>query len=161
MKVYKLHYVTRLPIRITEAWEFFSSPGNLPLITPPSMRFEVISEVPPKIYGGMVALYRLRPMFGIPVQWMTVITNVDEPRLFVDEQRFGPYKLWHHEHFFREVQGGVEVEDLVYYALHFGVLSRLVNRLLVSKELARVFEFRRKALHDRFGGDLRADKRLT
>jgi ligand-binding SRPBCC domain-containing protein len=151
MKVYKLHYFTRLPIGIEEAWEFFSSPGNLSLITPPEMRFEVTSDLPRKVYAGMVALYRLRPLLGIPARWMTIITHVDEPNLFVDEQRFGPYRLWHHEHFFREVPEGVEIEDLIYYALPMGPLGRLANRLMVARQLKRVFLFREKALQDRFG----------
>jgi ligand-binding SRPBCC domain-containing protein len=115
------------------------------------MRFEVASEVPEKVYAGMVAIYRLRPMFGIPSSWVTLITQVDEPRLFIDEQEFGPYKFWHHEHSFREVKGGVEAGDLVYYALPLGIFGRMAHKLVVERQLRSVFEYRREALEKRFG----------
>ncbi|HUK92271.1 MAG TPA: SRPBCC family protein [Blastocatellia bacterium] len=151
MKLHKLHYVARLPIAIGQAWDFFSSPANLSLITPPEMQFQVLSDLPDRIYGGMISIYRLRPMLGIPVGWVTEITHVDEPNLFVDEQRFGPYKFWHHEHSFRQVDGGVEIDDLIYYGLPMGSIGSLINLLVVRRQLKWVFEFRQRALEARFG----------
>jgi len=151
MKLHKLHYVARLPIAIGQAWDFFSSPANLSLITPPEMHFQVLSDLPDRIYAGMISIYRLRPMLGIPVGWVTEITHVDEPNLFVDEQRFGPYKFWHHEHSFRQVDGGVEIDDLIYYGLPMGSIGSLINLLVVRRQLKGVFEFRQRALEARFG----------
>ena len=151
MKLHKLHYVARLPIAIGQAWDFFSSPANLSLITPPEMQFQVLSDLPDRIYAGMISIYRLRPMLGIPVGWVTEITHVDEPNLFVDEQRFGPYKFWHHEHSFRQVDGGVEIDDLIYYGLPMGSIGSLINLLVVRRQLKWVFEFRQRALEARFG----------
>ena len=151
MKLHKLHYVARLPIAIGQAWDFFSSPANLSLITPPEMQFQVLSDLPDRIYAGMISIYRLRPMLGIPVGWVTEITHVDEPNLFVDEQRFGPYKFWHHEHSFRQVDGGVEIDDLIYYGLPMGSIGSLINLLVVRRQLKGVFEFRQRALEARFG----------
>lgn len=135
---------------IDQAWDFFSSPANLPKITPPNMKFEVICDLQPKVYAGMLSIYRLRPLFGIPITWVTEITHVNEPDVFIDEQRFGPYRMWHHQHFFREVEGGVEVEDIVHYALRFGVIGRAVAAGIVRRRLASLFAFRRKALDSAF-----------
>ena len=109
MKFFRLLEDQTLPIPLREAWDFFSDPGNLPRITPPWLGFEVTSEPPPRMYPGMVLTYRVRPLLGIPVSWMTEITQVSEPEYFIDEQRFGPYRLWHHEHRFEEAPGGYPV----------------------------------------------------
>ena len=123
-----LREVQRLPISVPEAWSFFSDPRNLPRITPPSLGLEVTSDLPGKMYPGMIVTYRVRPIPGVPVDWVTEITHVREPSLFVDEQRFGPYRFWHHEHHFREVEGGVEMVDLVLYALPLGGIGRVFGR---------------------------------
>lgn len=153
MKIYTLQAEQRLPIPITEAWEFFSDPGNLAKITPPAMRFRLTSDVRPPVHAGMIITYRVSPVAGVPVTWVTEITHVDAPRFFVDEQRFGPYRFWHHQHRFREVEGGTEASDLVHYALPraAGPVAWLVDRWIVRGQLARIFEFRRRALEERFG----------
>src|SRR5579871_2125627 len=116
---------------LEEAWSFFSDPNNLSTITPGNLRFEAVYPLPHVIYPGLVLVYRLRPMFNIPTTWVTEITHVREPSLFVDEQRMGPYRLWHHEHHFRAIEGGVEIEDLVHYALPFGPLGLIAENMLV------------------------------
>ena len=151
MKLYRVHRVQQLPLSLDEAWAFFSDPNNLPAITPPSLGFEVTSEPPGEMYAGMILTYRVRPLFGIPVSWVTEITHVRAPHFFVDEQRFGPYRFWHHEHHFRETGAGVEVEDLVHYALPFGWLGRAVNRLTVRRRLDEIFTYRGRILRERFG----------
>ncbi|MDR7418436.1 MAG: SRPBCC family protein, partial [Armatimonadota bacterium] len=135
MRLQSLRTVQRLPVSIAEAWAFFSDPRNLGRITPPWMRFEVLSPLPERAYAGLLITYRVRPVAGIPVTWVTEITHMREPHLFVDEQRFGPYRFWHHQHLFREVPGGVEMEDIVHYALPLGWLGRIVNRLVVAPRL--------------------------
>ena len=151
MKFFRLLEDQTLPIPQREAWDFFSDPGNLPRITPPWLGFEVTSEPPPRMYPGMVLTYRVRPLLGIPVSWMTEITQVSEPDYFIDEQRFGPYRLWHHEHRFETAAGGTRVIDTVHYALPAGPLSPLVDRLIVRRQLANIFGYRRRVLEERFG----------
>ncbi len=151
MKLHRLHTVQRLPIEMDEAWAFFSSPKNLPLITPPSLDFQTTNDVPEVMHTGTIITYTIRPMFGLRVRWTTEITHADAPRLFVDEQRFGPYRFWHHQHHFRAIDGGTEVEDLVHYALPFGPLGDLAHALTVRRKLEEVFAYRREALAQRFG----------
>lgn len=149
MKLHLLEREQRLPIPIGEAWAFFSDAANLARITPPDMGFEVTSKLPGRMYAGMIVTYRVRPLAGIPVTWVTEITHVDEPHLFVDEQRFGPYRFWHHQHHFREVEGGTEVSDIVTYALPPG--GGLLRPLLVAPRLAAIFDHRRRVLEATFG----------
>ena len=149
MKLHLLEREQRLPIPIDEAWAFFSDAANLARITPPDMGFEVTSKLPERMYAGMIVTYRVRPLAGIPVTWVTEITHLDEPRLFVDEQRFGPYRFWHHQHLFREIEGGTEVRDIVTYALPPG--GGLLRSLLVAPRLAAIFDHRRRVLEEMFG----------
>jgi ligand-binding SRPBCC domain-containing protein len=146
-----LHYVMRLPIGLSVAWDFFSDPRNLGRLTPPSLGIEIISEPPPRMHPGMIITYAIRPLLGIPVRWVTEITHVREPNLLVDEQRFGPYRFWHHQHHFREVEGGIEMEDLVHYGLPFGVIGRVLGGRYVRQQLAGVFSFRKTFLEETFG----------
>lgn len=150
--MYQLKTVQRLPIDMQTAWEFFSSPRNLSVITPPGMGFEVKTELLDKMYPGMFIKYKVRPIFGIPVTWVTEITHVEEGQFFVDEQRVGPYRIWHHQHFFKEIPGGVEMTDIVDYRLPFGILGDLVHPFLVGPRLKHIFDFRRKKLEELFGG---------
>lgn len=139
-----------LPIGRDEAWAFFSDPANLSAITPPEMGFEVTSPMPPSVYPGLMVTYRVRPLFGVPVQWVTEITHVDEGRYFVDEQRLGPYRVWHHEHHFDEVEGGILMRDLVHYSVPLGPVGDLVNRAVVRGRVEGIFAFRRGVLEQRF-----------
>jgi len=154
LKPYVLKEVQRLPISLPEAWRFFSDPRNLPRITPPSLGLEVTSDLPGKMYPGMVITYRVRPIPGVRVGWVTEITHVLEPSLFVDEQRFGPYRFWHHQHHFREIEGGVEMEDIVHYALPLGTIGRVFGGPLVRRRLAEIFAFRRRFLVREFGPEV-------
>jgi len=151
MRPSALREVQRLPISLPEAWSFFSDPRNLPRITPPSLGLEVTSDLPGVMYPGMIITYRVRPIPWISVGWVTEITHVREPVLFVDEQRFGPYRFWHHEHHFREVEGGVEMKDIVHYALPLGTIGRVFGGPLVRRRLERIFSFRRRFLVREFG----------
>jgi ligand-binding SRPBCC domain-containing protein len=151
MQLYQIHQTQRLPISIQDAWQFFSDPSNLRHITPPTLRFEVTSAPAARMYPGMIITYRITPIWGITRQWITEITHVIEPHLFVDEQRFGPYRFWHHQHLFREIAGGVEMQDVVHYAIPFGWLGRLLAARIVHKELQKIFEFRRDFLVQQFG----------
>lgn len=141
-----------LPITIEKGWEFFSNPKNLQHMTPDYMGLIVTSgNEDERMYSGMIFTYVVKPVFSIPMSWVTEITHVNEPHFFVDEQRFGPYKFWHHQHHLKEVPGGVEVRDIVNYKLYGGPLGRLLNTLFVQKQLDSIFTFRAKRLQDLFG----------
>ncbi|MBJ6723366.1 SRPBCC family protein [Geomesophilobacter sediminis] len=150
MKVFRLEQRQLLRIPIEEAWEFFGNPANLPLITPLDLGFRITSPPSERMYPGMMITYTVTPFAGFPIQWVTEITHAHAPTFFVDEQRFGPYRLWHHEHHFQTVPGGTEMTDLVHYGLPFGLLGRIVVPL-VRRRLSAIFEFRRQVLEDRFG----------
>ncbi|MFW6019365.1 MAG: SRPBCC family protein, partial [Bacteroidales bacterium] len=127
-----MHQINRkqvLPVGLQQAWEFFANPANLKTITPDYMGFDIISEPQSKMYEGMIITYKVSPMLNIPLNWMTEITHVHQPFYFVDEQRIGPYKIWHHQHHFREVEGGTEIIDQVDYQLPLGPLGKLANML--------------------------------
>jgi ligand-binding SRPBCC domain-containing protein len=146
MKLYCLHRTQYLPIQISEAWRFFSDPNNLAIITPSWLDFKMTCEAPEKIYAGLIVTYRIRPFLRVPVTWITEITQVREPHFFVDEQRFGPYRFWHHQHIFRENDNGITMEDIVHYALSYGALGRAMNKLWVNAKLNEIFDFRRQTL---------------
>jgi len=151
LNFFRLHETQRLPISLDEAWRFFSNPQNLKEITPPNLRLVVNNDIPSKMHPGMIVSYRVRPLLGIPINWVTEITHVEEGRLFVDEQRFGPYRFWHHQHHFNPIEGGVEMRDIIHYMLPLGPLSIIADRLIVRRQLNQIFSFRKEVLERRFG----------
>lgn len=148
--MYQLKRTQFIPADIDVCWEFFSNPNNLQKITPEYMRFQVLTEVPDTMYPGLMIAYKVRPVLGIPLNWLTEITQVEHHRFFVDEQRVGPYKIWHHEHHFKKVAGGVEMTDIVTYHLPLGFLGKLAHALFVGKQLDGIFEHRFKAVDQLF-----------
>jgi ligand-binding SRPBCC domain-containing protein len=132
-------------------WDFFSSPSNLKVITPDYMGFDVKTEVPERMYEGLIIAYTVKPLLGIPMEWVTEITHVKDNSFFVDEQRIGPYKMWHHEHHFREVEGGVEMTDIVSYVIPFGMIGKLFHPVLVKPKLEEIFAYRFKIVDNLFG----------
>ena len=146
MRIFQIKQIQMLPIALSEAWAFFCDPRNLGAITPDWLCFYIRSEVPPCMYPGLIIEYRIKALTSLPMSWVTEITHVVSPTYFVDEQRFGPYRFWHHQHHFREVGGGVEVTDIVHYAMPYGVLGLAVHKLVVAKKLEQIFEFRRRKL---------------
>lgn len=151
MKIYTFRSVQNLPITLDEAWEFISNPKNLKVITPDYMGFVTLSGDEKPLYAGQLIQYIVTPLLGIPMKWVTEITNVEEKRYFVDQQLFGPYSLWHHKHFVREIPGGVEMEDIVDYKVPMGILGQLVHPFLVKPKLNEIFEYRQKKLIALFG----------
>ena len=151
MKIYTLQSIQNLPISLEEAWEFISNPKNLKIITPDYMGFKTLSGDERTMYPGQIIQYIVTPVMGIPMKWITEITHVQDKKYFVDEQRFGPYSLWHHKHFLKEIPGGVEMEDIVDYKVPMGILGQLVHPLLVAPKLKEIFDFRRKKLIELFG----------
>ncbi len=150
-KVYSLKTVQHIPVSLDKAWAFFSNPGNLKDITPADLGFRIISQHHgDTMYAGQIIEYKVRPVLGIPVYWMTEITHVEPRKFFVDEQRFGPYSLWHHQHHFREVEGGVEMTDIVHYKLPLGFLGDIAHALFVQRQLRNIFDFRFRRVEELF-----------
>ena len=151
MKIYRLHSKQNLPISKQEAWAFLSDPNNLKVITPDYMGFHILSGADRPMFAGQIIQYIVTPVMGIKTKWVTEITHVVEGSYFVDEQRFGPYSLWHHKHFIKEIEGGVEMEDIIDYKLPFGWLGQLMHPLLVKPKLKEIFEYRTAKLEELFG----------
>lgn len=149
--MHRLTIVQNLPISLETAWEFFSNPQNLAKITPPDMNLIPTSSIPNETYPGMMITYKVKPILGVPMLWVTEITHVKENAFFVDEQRLGPYRIWHHQHHFKAVKGGVEMTDIVDYRLPLGPIGVLLQKIMVGKMLDGVFEYRRKRLVEYFG----------
>jgi len=151
-KVYRFKTVQQIPVSLQAAWDFFSNPANLSTITPPNMGFKMVSLYHgDTMYPGQIIEYKVKPILGIPLYWMTEITHVEDQKYFVDEQRFGPYSLWHHQHHFKAISGGVEMSDIVHYKIPFGILGDLSQALFVRKELKSIFDYRIKAVERIFG----------
>jgi len=147
MKLGTLDYKQTIPVSIDEAWKFFVDPHNLKRITPPELGLVVTSDTEGRTYAGQIITYSVTPFFNFPVSWVTEITHVQEPRLFVDEQRFGPYRFWHHQHLLLEdPSGGTVVRDLVNYALPMQPISSLILGRFVARKLNYIFEYRATAL---------------
>lgn len=153
MAFYQIKTLQKLPISLAQAWDFFSSPANLKEITPSHLGFAITSgyAAGDKMYAGMIITYKVKPLLGIPLSWMTEITHVKDGEYFIDEQRFGPYALWHHQHWFKEIEGGVEMHDVVNYKLPFGFLGDVAHMLFVRKQLKGIFDYRYKKLEQLFG----------
>lgn len=136
---------------LDEVWKFISDPHNLKRITPPGMGFDIRTPgLPDEIYAGMIISYTVRPLWGIPTNWVTEITHVEEKRYFIDEQRVGPYRLWHHQHIIEPHEKGVLMTDIVSYRPPLGFLGRIANTLVIRKKLNQIFEFRKTALETVF-----------
>jgi len=151
MAFYQVKYSQVLPASMEEVWKFIASPTNLKHITPPSMGFEVLTkDLPEKMHAGMIIAYNVRPLFGINTPWVTEITRVEDGVYFVDEQRMGPYKMWHHQHRISPVKEGVLMEDTITYIPPFGFIGAIANKLIIESKLKEIFEYRRKKLEERF-----------
>lgn len=152
MAAHTIKTVQKIPVSLDEAWSFFSNPANLQAITPEGMGFTIISKHHGEVmYAGQLIEYKVRPLAGIPLYWMTEITQVKDRTYFIDEQRFGPYSLWHHQHHFKEIPGGVEMTDIVHYKNPLGFMGRIANALFVKQKLKTIFDFRYRKVEELFG----------
>jgi ligand-binding SRPBCC domain-containing protein len=151
MKIYTLHKKQQLPISLHKAWEFLSNPKNLKVITPDYMSFNIVSNIDRPLYTGQIIQYIVTPLLGIKTQWVSEITHIEENKYFVDEQMYGPYALWHHKHFVKEIPGGVELEDIIDYKVPLGWLGQLVHPFLVKPKLEEIFNYRQEKLLELFG----------
>lgn len=151
MGFYQIHREQKVTASLEQVWDFISSPANLKKITPVYMGFDITTKnLPGKIYPGMIISYRVKPVLGIPVKWVTEITHVKDYEYFVDEQRSGPYSIWHHEHHIKQIQGGVLMNDIVSYKPPYGWIGTAVNALVIRKKLNQIFDYREQALNEIF-----------
>jgi ligand-binding SRPBCC domain-containing protein len=150
MTIHTLTQAQTLPLTLEQAWDFFSSPANLNEITPPELAFRILTPNLGRMYPGQLIAYDIRLAPLIWVTWVTEITHVEPGSSFIDEQRFGPYKLWHHRHTFEAVEGGVRMTDEVHYALYGGPFGDLIHALWVGPQVKRIFDHRRRVLAERF-----------
>ena len=150
MKLYNLHKKQNLPITVDEAWAFLSSPKNLKTITPDYMGFNILSGAESEMFAGQIIQYIVTPVLGIKTKWVTEITHVRQGYYFVDEQRFGPYKMWHHEHLFIKNGDNTEVTDKVSFKVPFGLLGRIMTPIIVIPQLKKIFNYRYKLLEQKF-----------
>jgi len=152
MGFYQLHKTQKIPAPIDQVWDFISSPANLKKITPEYMGFNITSNLlSEKMYPGMIISYKVSPVLGIKMTWVTEITQVKEKEYFIDEQRVGPYSMWHHEHKIEPIEGGVLMTDIVSYKPPFGFLGSIANSILIKKQLKDIFDFRTVAVEKMFG----------
>ncbi len=152
MAFYQLEQTQKIPASLDAVWDFISSPMNLKEITPDYLGFEVTSNNNEnKMYPGMIITYKVSPLFGIKLSWMTEITHVKDKEYFVDEQRVGPYSLWHHQHKIVAIEGGVLMTDIVTYQPPFGFLGAIANTLIIKNKLKEIFDYRTVAVEKRFG----------
>ncbi|ANE56435.1 SRPBCC family protein [Methylomonas sp. DH-1] len=151
MKVYYLYRKQALALSADQAWQFFSSPHHLNRITPDFFHVDIASPVPDDIYGGLLICYRMRAVFGWPMVWLSEISHCDKPRRFVYQQKVGPFAFWSHEVAISEAAGGVEVEDIVFYAMPWGWFGRLMHGLLIGSKLRQIFDTRRDYLERHWG----------
>lgn len=152
MAFYQFHRTQKFNCTIEEIWSFISAPKNLKHITPDYMGFDITSkDTPEKMYPGLIITYKVSPLLGIKMNWMTEVTQVEDKRFFIDEQRVGPYKLWHHQHFIEKIEGGVLMKDIVTYQPPFGFLGAIMNSFVIKKKLEEIFDYRFEALEEKFG----------
>jgi ligand-binding SRPBCC domain-containing protein len=151
LKTYLYKTEQFLPTDIGYAWDFFSSPKNLSLITPASLDFKILSQLEDEeIYEGMIIDYTVRPLFGISVRWKTEICAIEKPLYFTDRQLTGPYSVWIHTHTFIEENNGITMIDEVVYQLPLGIIGKIMHALFVKKRIEGIFEYRKLALQKIF-----------
>lgn len=151
MKIFCLKKTQTLPININEAWAFMSNPNNLIKITPKKLNLVATNPLPETMHQGMIVIYRVKPILNIPMNWVTEITHMQAPSFFVDEQRFGPYAFWHHQHHLTPCAEGTRIDDIIHYAIQPNLLAKAINNLLVKKDLEDVFQYRFQKLKELFG----------
>lgn len=152
MRIYTFSFEQKIPVTIETAWDFFSSPFNLARITP-SLGFKIVSNLKTdqKMYPGILIAYTVAPLLGIKMNWLTEITHVSEHEYFIDEQRFGPFALWHHQHHFKEIDQGIEMKDMLTYAIPYSYIGRIANGIAVKSKIQKIFNYREKKIEEIFG----------
>ena len=150
MKLTQLHFEQKINTDLSNLWEFISSPKNLSKITPNYMDFNIKSKIPEEMYEGLIISYTVKPILGIKLNWVTEITHIKDKNYFVDEQRSGPYKMWHHEHILEETNDGIIMKDIISYIPPYGIFGLILNKLFIKKQVKEIFKYRTKVLDNLF-----------
>lgn len=149
--MYKFQQTQNIRVDIKKAWEFFSSPDNLKLITPKNMNIQILNRSDAgDMYPGMIITYTLSPLFNLRVKWATEITQIRDYKYFIDNQIKGPYKIWHHEHHFKETKDGIEMRDILFYDLPLGIIGKFAHKLFVKKRIEEIFNYRTEKIKELF-----------
>ncbi len=149
--MYRLQYKQIVPTSLEECWDFFSDPANLKLLTPKRLSFVTTNaNLHSKMYAGQIITYRLCPIWKFSCEWVTEITHVVPMKYFIDEQRFGPYSFWHHEHRFTSLEEGVEMTDTIYYKVPLGPFGRFLNYIKIEKDITDIFTYRQTQIEKLF-----------
>jgi len=148
--IHRLYSQQIVPASLDEVWTYFSTPQNLNEMTPNDMKFDIVQGGEGKMFQGQIIEYRVQFMPFVKSLWLTEITHVKEGSYFVDEQRIGPYRLWHHEHSFEEVEGGTQIVDRVTYVMPFGFIGEIVHAVWVGGRLKGIFAFRKNKVKELF-----------
>tara|TARA_B100001287_G_scaffold273953_1_gene278361 strand:- start:1440 stop:1895 length:456 start_codon:yes stop_codon:yes gene_type:complete len=146
MSLTQLFYEQKINTDIDKLWKFISSPKNLSKITPRYMDFKILTEIPNEMYEGLIISYTVKPILGIKMNWVTEITHIKDKKYFVDEQRKGPYKMWHHEHILLETDNGIIMKDIISYIPPFGILGKILNKLFIKRQVSEIFNYRTEVL---------------
>lgn len=151
MRIFRLETTVELNSDLDTVWNYFATPANLNEMTPDDLQFEVLTDVEGKpMYEGMIINYIVRPIMNIPMRWTTEITHCKDKKYFVDEQRFGPYSFWHHQHHFEQKGNRVVMTDIVHYAVPLGIIGRIAKAIIVEPKLKKIFDFRSKKVLEIF-----------
>lgn len=148
--MYQLREEVLIQDTMENVWKFFATPFNLQRITPPDMGFVIKTPVPDEMYEGLIIAYTVRPIFGIPTEWVTEITHIRRHEFFVDEQRIGPYAMWHHEHHFKQTEQGILVTDIVSYQLPLAPFGNFLHSILIKPRLQKIFSYRTRVIKEIF-----------
>ena len=148
--IYELKTEQTFDAPIDEVWEFFSTPRNLEKITPEKLKFQILNNIADKAYPGQIIAYKISIFPPVQTKWVTEITQVKEKEFFVDEQRYGPYAMWHHEHHFKSEGDKTVMTDLIYFKMPFGILGKIVFNLYAKKKLTEIFTFRKEEVLEAF-----------
>lgn len=152
MKMYLKEWQQVVPAEMNAVWEFFSRPENLNKITPKDMDFEIVTKLEGlEMYPGMLVRYIVSPLPLMKSDWVTEITAMATHKYFIDEQRFGPFTFWHHQHHFKATDDGVLLTDILHYAVPFGPVGRMVNAIMINKRIDDIFTYRQAVIEDLFG----------
>ena len=151
MNVKKKYWEQFVPRGMEEVWDFFSRPENLDKITPKDVSFEILSDIKGvKMYPGMLIQYNIAPLLNIKMNWVTEIVQVKEHQYFIDEQRFGPYAFWHHQHHFEKTKDGVLMKDLLHYKVPLGIIGTIADLVFVDQKIESIFDYRKKVVDEMF-----------
>ena len=150
MKLHKLKFNTTINANISDVWAFFINPNNLEVLTPNNMQFKITCDADNTMYAGKIISYVITPLANIPMTWVTEITQCKELDYFIDEQRFGPYKFWHHVHQFIEDDGKTKMTDELTYSFYGGAIGDLIQNKIITKKIEGIFNYRSIKINEYF-----------